>query len=186
MKIIMNNTMNGFKILFLNIVTTVSHRWQQLSRREQWLSLTGMVALFAWLIWQGVFVSLSEHKALAEKKLITSRTQLSLVQQQAEQILSLRAAGAIERQLTSKPMDQVVHELAGKHRLVIQRVQSLQRGQKRGELLDIDLANTRFDQLMGWLTELEQQHRIQVRELQLEATETSGSVVISRLQLVRS
>ena len=76
-------------------------------------------------------------------------------------------------------MDQLVHQLAGKHRLIIQRVQN------RGELLDIDLDNVRFDHLMGWLGTLEQQYHINVRSLQLESTDTSGVVEVRRLQLER-
>lgn len=164
---------------------SISSRWQQLSQREQWLTSAALITLFVWLIWQGLVTPLCEQQAIAEKKLATSRAQLSLIQQQAEQVLSLKAAGATARNISNAPMDQVVHQLAGKHQLVIQRVQSRQRTNSRGEMLDIDLANPRFDKLIDWLTTLEQQHRIVVKNIQLESTDTSGFVEVQRLQLER-
>ncbi len=169
------STIGGLKPFWQSI----SSRWQQLSQREQWLTSAALITLFVWLIWQGLVTPLSEKQAIAEKKLATSRAQLSLIQQQAEQVLSLKAAGATARNISNAPMDQVVHQLAGKHQLMIQRVQN------RGEMLDIDLANPRFDKLIDWLTTLEQQHRIVVKNIQLESTDTSGFVEVQRLQLER-
>ena len=175
MKTAINTDMERLKIIYL----AATNRWRQMSSREQWLTAIALVTLFIWLLWQGIVTPFSERKMLAEKNLATSRAQLSLVQQQAEQILSLRAAGATERSVSNTPMDQLVHQLAGKHRLIIQRVEN------REELLDIDLANVRFDHLMGWLRTLEQQYQINVRSLQLESTDTSGVVEVRRLQLER-
>ncbi|KEI73320.1 type II secretion system protein GspM [Endozoicomonas elysicola] len=172
---VLTNTFSELKPFWQSI----NNRWQQLSQREQWLTSAALVTLFIWVIWRGLVAPLSEQQALAEKKLAASRAQLSMVHQQAQQILSLKAAGATARNISNAPMDQVVHQLAGKYQLVIQRVQN------RGEMLDIDLANTRFDTLMDWLTMLEQQHRIKVKNIQLESTDTSGSVEVQRLQLER-
>ncbi|WP_066014431.1 type II secretion system protein GspM [Endozoicomonas atrinae] len=158
---------------------SMAGRWRQLSQREQWLTATALITLFTWLIWQGIITPLSDQQALAEKKVAASRAQLTQIQQQAEQILRLKAAGATARPVSNMPMDQTVHQLAGRYQLVIQRVQS------RGETLDVDLANTRFDKLMSWLTTLEQQHRIKVKNIQLESTDTSGFVEVRRLQLER-
>ena len=175
MKTAINTGMERLKIICL----AATNHWRQMSSREQWLTAIALVTLFIWLLWQGMVTPFSERQMLAEKNLATSRAQLSLVQQQAEQILSLRAAGATERSVSNAPMDQLVHQLAGKHRLIIQRVQN------REELLDIDLANVRFDHLMDWLGTLEHQYQINVRSLQLESTDTSGVVEVRRLQLER-
>ena len=175
MKTAVNAGIERLNIIWLG----AANRWRQLSYTEQWLTAIALVTLFIWLLWQSIVSPLSERQMLAEKKLATSRAQLSLVQQQAEQILRLKAAGATERSVSNAPMDQLVHQLAGRHRLIIQRVQN------RGEILAIDLANVRFDQLMAWLATLEQQYQISVRSIQLDSTETSGVVEVRRLQLER-
>ncbi len=157
----------------------ITVRWKQLSRREQWISSIGIGALIIWLIWQCIAIPLSNGQAQAEKKLAASNGQLLQMEQQAEQILALRATGAKENPSANKPIDNIVHQVARRYRIAVQRVQN------RGELLDIQLANTRFDTLMGWLVTLEQSHRIKVRNIQLESTETSGMVEVRRLQLER-
>ncbi|MBO9482794.1 MULTISPECIES: type II secretion system protein M [Gammaproteobacteria] len=174
----LTNTINSASPFWQSMIG----RWRQLSRREQWLTATALVTLFIWLIWQGLMTPLAEQQALAEKKVAASRAQLTQIQQQAEQVLSLRASGATARPVSNMPMDQTVHQLAGRYQLVIQRVQ---RANGQDETLDIDLANARFDKLIGWLTTLEQQHRIKVASIQLEATDTSGFVEVRRLQLER-
>ncbi len=174
--------MRFFATVFASLkpfLQSLSHRWQQLSQREQWLTSVALVSLFIWVIWQGVFVSLADRQALAQKRMVASRAQLTLIQQQAEEVVRLRALGATVQSDRSTPMDRVVHQLAAKHKLTLQRVKN------RGEVLDIGLANARFDQLMSWLTLLEQQYQIRVKTIRLESTETSGLVEVERLELER-
>ena len=153
--------------------------WQQLSTREQLLSATASVAVAFWLVWLFIVTPLSERHKLAEKQLVTSRTQLTTIQQQAEQILRLRAASTSTAPIRNLPIDQAVHQLAAKHQLTVQRVQN------RDALVTIDLANVRFDQLLKWLTALEQEHDIVVNNIQLESTQTGGMIDVRRLQLKR-
>ena len=168
--------MNEAKVLWNQLLS----RWHQLSQREQWLSMGGGVSIFIWLIWQGIVAPLDERQQQAEKQLAASKVQLATIQQQACQIVNLRASGARETADTTRPMDQIVHESARRFQIEIQRVQS------KGSMLDIDLGDLAFSKLLQWLVEMEQQFGIEVRDIQLGATAVSGAVEVSRLQLERS
>ena len=153
--------------------------WQQLAPREQAIAAIGLALLVLWLIWQSVFVSLSERQALAERAVTASQRELREVQNQAAVIRQLRASGSVAQSTSNQPMDTVVHSLANRHRLTIERVGY------RGNLLDVELAPARFDKLVSWLVELEQQQRITARSIRLSASDTSGVVDVREIQLER-
>ena len=153
--------------------------WQQLSRREQWLVTAALVVLLLWAIWQGVFVALAQRQVQAEQALAASQRELAQIEQQAAQIRQLRASGAVARRQGNQPMDSVVHSLAGRYQLTIERVGY------QGSLLDVKLAPTRFDKLMDWLIELEQTQQIKVHSIRLNATDTSGIVDVGDIQFER-
>ena len=154
--------------------------WQQLSPREQGLAGLGLAAVLLWLIWQLFFVSLSERQVLAERAVSASQRELQEVQNQAAIIRQLRASGsAAAGNASNQPMDAVVHSLANRYRLTIERVGY------RGNLLDVEVAPARFDNLINWLVALEQQQRITVRSIRLNATDTSGVVDVREIQLER-
>ena len=161
------------------VLQSLYNRWQQLSQREQWLVSAALLSLLVWVIWQGVIVSLADHQVMAEKKMVASRTQLTLIQQQAEEVVRLRALGATAYSDRSTPMDRVVHQLASRHKLTLQRVKN------RGDVLEIGLADVQFNQLISWLTTLDQQYRIQVKSIRLESTDIGGLVAVERLELER-
>lgn len=153
--------------------------WQQLSRREQWLVAAALVVLLLWAIWQGVFVALAQRQAQAEQALAASQRELAQIQQQAAQIRQLRASGAVARRQSSQPMDAVVHSLASRYQLTIERVGY------QGSLLAVELLPARFDKLMDWLIELEQAQQIKVHSMRLNATDTSGMVDVGEIQFER-
>ena len=154
------------------------HHWQQLSRREQWLLGTALAVLLAWLVWQGVWVTLSERRVQARQALVASEQQLARVRSQAAQIEQLRASGAVRRTGSNQPMDTVVHAQASRYRLTIVRVGY------EGRLLSIGLAPARFDDLLQWLDTLAQQG-IVVRSLSLQASGTPGVVTVGGIDLER-
>ena len=167
--------MNEAKALWNQLVV----RWRSLSSREQWLMAGGGISIVVWLIWQGVVAPMDEQQRQSETRLAASKAQLLLIQQQASEVLALRAGGAKENTSANRPMDQIIHQTARGFQIAIQRVQI------RGEMLDIDLGDVPFEKLLQWLVEIEQNYRIRVRDIQLEATATSGTVEVSRLQLER-
>lgn len=153
--------------------------WQQLSPREQGLAGLALAAFLLWLVWQVIFVSLSERQALAERAVTASQHELLEVQDQAALIRQLRAGDSVARGSGNEPIDAVAHALANRHRLTIERVGY------RGNVLDVELAPARFDYLLSWLVELEQQQRISVRSIRLNATDSSGVVDVREIQLER-
>lgn len=155
------------------------HHWQQLSRREQWLLVGALVTLLAWLIWQGVFVTLSERQQQAEQTLRVSEQQLARVRGQAAQIQQLRASGAVHSTTNNQPMDTVVHSLASRYRITIERVGY------EGELLSVGLAPARFEDLLQWLAALAQQQGIVVRSLSVQASDTPGVVEVGGIDFER-
>ena len=140
--------------------------WQQLSRREQGLVAAASVVLLLWVIWQGVFVALAQRQVQAEQALAASQRELAHIQQQAAQIRQLRASGATARRQSNQPMDAVVHSLASRYQLTIERVGY------QGLLLD-------------WLIELDQSQQIKVHSIRLSATDTSGLVDVGEIQFER-
>lgn len=153
--------------------------WQQLSRREQGLVAAASVVLLLWAIWQGVFVALAQRQVQAEQALAASQRELAHIEQQAAQIRQLRASGAAARRQSNQPMDAVVHTLASRYQLTIERVGY------QGSLLDVKLLPARFDKLMDWLIELEQSQQIKVHSIRLSATDTSGMVDVGEIQFER-
>ncbi len=155
-------------------------RWHGISAREQWLSACAGISLIVWFVWLVIVTPLNEQQLQAGRRLAASQTMMQLVQKQANDIRILRAGGAKENPSANRPIDQIAHQTARQQSITVTRVQP------RGELLDIDIENLPFNTLMGWLLDMETLHQIEVRDIQIDTTEISGTVRVSRLVLARS
>ena len=154
-------------------------RWRQLSQRERYLSIAGTVLIGIWLAWQLIVNPLAQRQTMAEARLAANYKQLEQIKQQANEIVRLKASGSTLAPSSNQPMDRVVNSTASAFQLTIERVKNQQEG------IEVDMGNARFDRLMAWLVKLEKDSRIQVSELQLNATGTPGVVEVKRLQLER-
>ena len=158
---------------------SIKERWGQLSRREQALSATATVLISIWLVWQLLVTPLADRQSMAEARLMANHKQLEQIKQQASEIVRLKASGSTLAPHMNTPMDRVINQTAPAFQLNIERVKNRQDG------LEVSMGTARFDRLIAWLVKLEQESRIQVSDIQLDATSTPGIVEIKRLQLER-
>lgn len=172
----MNDIMEGF-----------NERWQQaqsfwrgLSRREQQLCMVAGAFVIVWCIWQGILNPLSERQLAAERKLLASQKLLASIREQASEIVRLRQGQPDKGRYLVLPLDQMVNKTAKDFDLRITGVRTVR------DSLQVDLDTVGFDRLLAWLVKLQQQGGVEIRELEVEAAEKPGHVIVKALRIQRA
>ncbi|WP_448218714.1 type II secretion system protein GspM [Endozoicomonas sp. 2B-B] len=170
-----------------NIVESFNEGWQQaqsywrgLSRREQQLCTVAGAFIIVWSIWQGILNPLSERQLAAERKLVASQKLLASVEKQANEIVILRQGRPDKSRYLVLPLDQLVNRTAKDFDLRITGVRTVR------DSLQVDLDTVGFDRLLAWLVNLQQQGGVEIRELEVEAAEKPGHVIVKALRMERA
>lgn len=172
----MNNIVEGFNERWRQIQSY----WRGLSRREQQLCMVAGALVSVWIIWQGILNPLSERQLAAEQKLAASQKLLASIQQQANEIVSLRQGQPDRTRYLVLPLDQMVSSSAKDFDLHITGVRTVR------DTLQVDLDTVGFDRLLAWLVKLEQQGGVEIRELNVEVAEKPGHVNVNALRIARA
>lgn len=153
--------------------------WAGLSRRERRIVLVAVPVLLLWLVWQLIVMPLEHNRQMAEQRLASHHEMLARVKQTASEIVQLQGTGARVVPSSTGPLDQLVNRTARPHQLKVTGMKS-----KQG-LLQVSLGDAPFDQLLKWVTELEQSHGVTLKQLRVKKTGKAGIVQIDRLELTR-
>ena len=141
-------------------------RWSGLQRREQQLLMTAavvmVIAIFYYGLWQPLHQSLSQQKA-----------DLAGIQLQLNQVQSFPVATAQSGPVGS--LTDLLSSSARKHKIEVSRMQP------QNEQMQVMLNDLSFDQLLGWLHELQYQHKVSIVQLDLTKADQAGLVRVRRL-----
>ena len=162
------------------IYSQVLQRWQELSKREQYLLSTIGILLLLFFVINGIFRPVIESNSRALQNLENQRQLHAEVVAGANRIRTLQAQGAtISLSGVGRPLDERIRLAAQKSGITVHRLNMQQ------DSVQVTLADLPFTTLMQWLGSLEQQS-IQTHSLQIEQGDQPGVVSVNQLRLVGS
>ncbi|CAM3445631.1 type II secretion system protein GspM [Parendozoicomonas haliclonae] len=157
--------------------------WNTLSEREKHLCVLLGPVITIWIIWMGIIQPIKAQRAQLEEQVGNSQQMLARVETMATQISELKASGQVSGNSVPKgshqPLNRVVNQSAGQHKLVIKSLRS------SGNGVQVTLADAPFTRVMVWLDSLEKEYQVTADRVQLEKAQQSGVVSIKRLELTR-
>ncbi|MDX1732821.1 MAG: type II secretion system protein M [Halioglobus sp.] len=140
-----------------------------LEQREQLSLLVLAAAVFVYLLYMLVWTPLDNRRDdLAQQNTVIAES-LTRVDAMASELLQLRESGSARgprRNLAS-----VINESTGRQQLPVSRLQPNSRGE-----IQVRLENAVFDDLLGWLHEMEYKEGLLVREVSITQTGSVGRV----------
>ncbi|MBY5994003.1 type II secretion system protein GspM [Ferrimonas balearica] len=150
-----------------------SDRTDQEQRLLTLLAPVLVIGLFYWAVWSPIANGLDQ----AERAVQAERVALGQIKDNANRYVSL------QRDSGPRPgggnLSQVASRTAATKGLTIARMQP------QGDKLQLWLDDTRFETLMGWLAELQQQQGVTVEALDITAANDPGLIQVRRLLLAR-
>ncbi len=154
--------------------------WSGLSEREQRLvGMAGGALLLALLYW-GAWQPFMDRLEQGKRRVASQQQTLDWMQAQGQLVQRLQGNRGRRPDL-STPLDAVVSKTAGQFQLQITR------RQPSGQQLQLEMDQADFNQLLGWLQQLEEAFGIRVQLMELSALdERQGQVRVRRLLLGRA
>ena len=147
------------------------HWWGGLQSREQRLvagaGVVVVIGLFYWLLWQ----PLHQAQHAQQQKLNTAQQQLRELQQLLPQ---LQASGAATTR-SGGSVAQIISNSARNSGIRVSRMQP------QNEQLTLVLEDVSFEQLLGWLHNLQYQHGVQLHSLDVALADKPGIVRVRRM-----
>lgn len=156
----------------------LKRRWLQISSRERGLVLGCGVLLILCLCYYALWLPWQQQAEQWQRTIVREKGTVAWMTEQAPR---LREQGA--RPVTGEPLSlsATVTRSAAAQGMNITRIQP------QGERLAVTLEPSDFNQLMRWLTQLEQQYRVQIVALDVAAQSAKpGWVAVNKLMLERS
>ncbi|PMH46027.1 general secretion pathway protein GspM [Vibrio sp. 10N.286.49.B3] len=161
------------KALLVNLQTW----WSSISQREQRLVMGGGILLLIGSVYWGVLQPLQQRADLAQQRIQSEKQLVNWVTNKADDIVALRQAGGVQGSI--QPMNQVIDSSSRRFNIELIRVQP------RGEMLQVWIKPTSFDQLINWLAYLKETQRVDVEFLDVDKGKAPGVVEVNRLQFKR-
>ena len=162
----------------------MSEWWQQLSSRDQRVVLVGGTVALILLYLLAVRLPAGDAVARLERQVQGQQALVSWMQQAGHEIRTLRGGGGDER--NGRSGDQAVFAVAEENvqaadlSRFVRRVEPARDGGAR-----LVFQGVSFDTLMGWLTDLRNDHGLVATRLRVDSTDATGRVD-ARLVLERS
>lgn len=163
--------------LLAPLSTKLSAWWSAITPREQRLVMVCAGLVMAGGLYWGIVEPLTTRAEQAELRLQSEKQLLGWVEDQAETIASLRAAGG--RSVSTLALNQAVSSTAKRFNVELVRVQP------RGEELQVWISPMPFNQFVSWIAFLQETHGVHVTALDLDRGKQEGVVDVRRLQLVK-
>ncbi|MCW8109042.1 type II secretion system protein M [Alteromonas ponticola] len=153
----------------------IIEKYRALTEREQMLvALSGVVILIAILYW-GIFAPLNAGLEREQTRLANQQKLLEWVSERANRAQQLRAAAGTPNRFTGS-LPQVVNSTTGRFNIAISRMQP------QGEELQVWVDQAPFNDVLGWLQEMEKLG-IVILNADIAEADEPGQVKIRRLQL---
>ncbi|AOR61938.1 type II secretion system protein GspM [Pectobacterium wasabiae] len=155
-------------------------RWQAMSPRERQLMVVCAAMLLLCLVYYAIFQPWQLREDLWERTISREQQTVNWMQKQALSIpQGNQAQGESGQRETSLPI--LISQSTKRYGLTVARLQP------QGNQASVTLAQSDFNSLLRWLSELEQQNGVRVVSLDVNAIEQSpGMVDVTRLMLERA
>ncbi|MEQ9899540.1 type II secretion system protein M [Pectobacterium punjabense] len=155
-------------------------RWQAMSPRERQLMVVCAAMLLLCLVYYAVVQPWQLREELWERTISREQQTVNWMQKQAPSIpQENQAQGENSQRETSLPI--LISQSTQRYGLSVVRLQP------QGNQASVTLAQSDFNSLLRWLSELERQNGVRVVSLDVNAVEQSpGMVDVTRLMLERS
>lgn len=156
-------------------MNSIKQKFLALTEREQRLVIISVIVVvlgaFYWGIWSPLNKGISQQQQLVEN----NKKLAAWVEQQAIRANQLRGATGTPRQV-SGALPQVVSSTSANYSLTISRMQP------QGDEIQVWLDEAPFNNLIGWLSELEAQGVV-IKQVDVSEASDAGKVKIRRLVL---
>lgn len=152
--------------------------WSHLSRREQSLVMGSLVLLSIATIYWGVYQPLKNSHEQSQRNANTEKLLLNWVSQKANDITVLRSSSG-QKSPSTQPLNQLISSSAARFKVELIRVQP------RDNMLQVWITPVPFNQLVQWISYLQETHAIEVEFLDINRIGPEGMVDVSRLQFKR-
>ncbi|GKW10792.1 type II secretion system protein M [Pectobacterium punjabense] len=155
-------------------------RWQAMSPRERQLMVVCAAMLLLCLVYYAIVQPWQLREELWERTISREQQTVNWMQKQAPSIpQENQAQGENSQRETSLPI--LISQSTQRYGLSVVRLQP------QGNQASVTLAQSDFNSLLRWLSELERQNGVRVVSLDVNAVEQSpGMVDVTRLMLERS
>ncbi|MDC9818676.1 type II secretion system protein M [Pectobacterium polonicum] len=155
-------------------------RWQAMSQRERQLMVVCAAMLLLCLVYYAIVQPWQLREDLWERTISREQQTVNWMQKQASSIpQENQAQGENSQRETSLPI--LISQSTQRYGLSVVRLQP------QGNQASVTLAQSDFNSLLRWLSELERQNGVRVVSLDVNAVEQSpGMVDVTRLMLERA
>ena len=155
-------------------------RWQAMSPRERQLMVVCAAVLLLCVVYYAILQPWQEREDLWERTISREQQTVNWMQKQASSIpQGNQAQGDNSQRDVSLPI--LISQSTKRYGLTVVRLQP------QGNQASVTLAQSDFNSLLRWLSELERQNGVRVVSLDVNAVEQSpGMVDVTRLMLERS
>ncbi|MDC0610015.1 type II secretion system protein M [Vibrio sp.] len=151
--------------------------WLSLSKREQNLMAILAIALGIFVIYFGMVQPAISSVESARSRAASERALLTWVENQANQIVSLRRSSDQISADNSIPFNQMINNSSQQYGLKLIRVQP------RDDSYQVWFEPTSFNQFVDFIDYLQSQYGIRIEALELSRGNQPGLVEIKRLQM---
>ncbi|MEQ9892570.1 type II secretion system protein M [Pectobacterium aroidearum] len=155
-------------------------RWQAMSQRERQLMVVCAAVLLLCLVYYAIFQPWQLREEQWERTISREQQTVNWMQKQASSIpQGNQAQGENSQRDVSLPI--LISQSTKRYGLTVVRLQP------QGNQASVTLAQSDFNSLLRWLSELEQKNGVKVLSLDVNAVEQSPGVVdVTRLMLERA
>lgn len=152
--------------------------WGQLSDRDKKLVIVMTALLVPFIVYQMIWLPISDGLAKEQKKLTRNQELYAYVQ---SNIAHIKNAGISGNKVNKGgSLSSQVNRSAQSHGIKIDRVQP------QGDDLSVWIDQVPFNSLLSFITDLSKNNGLQVKNIDIVETDASGVVKVRRLQLGRS
>ncbi|WP_420064273.1 type II secretion system protein GspM [Pectobacterium colocasium] len=155
-------------------------RWQAMSQRERQLMVVCAAMLLLCLMYYAIFQPWQLREEQWERTISREQQTVSWMQKQASSIpQGTQAQGQNSQRDVSLPI--LISQSTKRYGLTVVRLQP------QGNQASVTLAQSDFNSLLRWLSEMEQKNGVKVLSLDVNAVEQSPGIVdVTRLMLERA
>ncbi len=155
--------------------------WEQLAEREQRLLMVVAALLVVAILYWGLWAPLANGAAHSQQQRVTAERELAWLQAQAESYV--RRGGSKATSATPpadvSAMSALINSSSRGFSITISRMQP------QGEMLQVWIDEVPWQQLLGWLGQLQREHGVVVNSVDLARGDSQGRVKVRRLELTR-
>jgi len=150
--------------------------WEGITEREQQLTLASAAIVFVAALYFLIWKPLANDLADQRQKLEQAEQTLSWVEKNTSKLL-VEGVGNNKRSSRKQNLSQLVNRTAKQSAISISRIQN------GDDEVDVWINRVEFNQFIKWTTQLKNQHKVRINNVDLSKDKEQGVIRVSRLSL---